>query len=807
MRRGNPGWFERGADGYFNFAGHVRPDIVLMGDGSLLIMAELRGYPFELAAASERNSAARVLNGIWRNIASDTITVHAHFVRHRGVPEQPKAAFSNSFAADLDRTYRERVLDGQLFSNTWLLTIIVSPSNPLGSSSRGRELNRLLSRLRSTSPELREDMIAAVEAVWIAIEQGLAEYGVRRLGLRERNGVYFSEIAEALRLVLYADPLPVPVVSGPLGHALYTQRVTFGHWLTRLLGLPAGCPRWAYEIELPGRSRFGAIFGFREYPPRTFPGILDAVLTMPFPVVMSQSFGFLTKAAGIAKLNLKAGQMKASGDKAFSQIDDLVVAQDRLMSGDFAMGVHHWSLAIYADTLPELENHSGLAQSRLADAGAVVVPETLGLEAAYFGQLPGCLDYRARPGAINSKNFAHLADFGGFPAGSQKGHWGPPMVRFKTTASTAFDYVPHVADVGMVAIFGVIGSGKSTLLTFLLAMFDQYLVDHEGSVVFFDKDQGGSLLVRAVGGKYTVIRVGEPTGWAPLRGLSDTSADRQFLVRWIKGLIQLDELGPLSAEDEPRLARAVAAIMRLPQHLRSLDGLRQFLSWRDLHGAGARLEPWCRGRPLGWAFDGEFDDSGCETGLNGFDLTEVLQYPEIVTPGAQYLLYRVRSIMDGRRVVVSLDEARAYLLNEQFREDTQTFLLTARKNNAAVILVTQEPQHLLDGAFGSTMVDQCLTKVYFRNPVADQDVYIGQLHLSEGEFAAIRERMLPGSRQCLFTRRDAGSVIVNFDLSAMLDYVAVLSGRATTVRYGDKLRQQSADWVSEFQRGYKEVVE
>jgi hypothetical protein len=198
-------------------------------------------------------------------------------------------------------------------------------------------------------------------------------------------------------------------------------------------------------------------------------------------------------------------------------------------------------------------------------------------------------------------------------------------------------------------------------------------------------------------------------------------------------------------------------------------------------GAGARLERWCRGRALGWAFDGAVDEVSFDAGMVGIDLTAILDDPELVNPAAHYLLYRIRSIMDGRRVVVSLDEARAYLLNEQFRDDMQTFLPTARKNNAAVILVSQEPRHLLDGAFGSTMVDQYHTKIFFRHPTADPEVFRGQLHLTEGEFTAIREGMLPGSRQRLITRRDTGSVIVNFDLSAMPEYVAVLSGRATTV--------------------------
>ena len=221
------------------------------------------------------------------------------------------------------------------------------------------------------------------------------------------------------------------------------------------------------------------------------------------------------------------------------------------------------------------------------------------MEAAYFAQLPGNLGWRTRPGAISSRNFAHLAGFDAFPRGQKEGRWGPAMLRLKTTAATPYDYVPHVDDVGMTAIFGRIGSGKTTFLLFLLAMFDQYMVDRGGAVVFFDKDRGGELLVRAVGGRYLVVRSGEASGLAPLCGLDNTAASRAFLVKWLKALIALDDHGPLPPEDDRRLARAVGGVMKMPRELRSLEGLRQFLGWRDPKGAGARLERWCRGGALG----------------------------------------------------------------------------------------------------------------------------------------------------------------------------------------------------------------
>ena len=111
---------------------------------------------------------------------------------------------------------------------------------------------------------------------------------------------------------------------------------------------------------------------------------------------------------------------------------------------------------------------------------------------------------------------------------------------------------------------------------------------------------------------------------------------------WIKALIQLNGHGPLPPEDDARLARAVAAMMRLPVKLRSIEELRQFLGWRDGRGAGARIERWCRGASLGWAFDGERDEVDIAARMVGFDLTAILGNPEVVNPAAQYLLYRIR---------------------------------------------------------------------------------------------------------------------------------------------------------------------
>jgi type IV secretion system protein VirB4 len=784
--RGDSGFSERSGEIYLPYLGHVSDSAVLLRDGSILAMGHIDGLAFELEDPSVRNVRVQNFNTLCRNIADDNVSINVHLVRHRGVSEHSGLSFRSEFARRLDRAYRLHALGSGFYKNDYFFSLLVSPRNSLG------KMGGKMARLRNAEGQVTP-VLHAVEDLWHVIEGALEEHGLRRLGVREKDGVMFSEIGEALHLIMTCHGSPVPLVSGSRGATLYTDRVI--------------CGKHGLQILAPDRTQLGSIFSFREYPAKTRPGMLNTLLSANFPLVLSQTFNFLTRAQAHARLAMKASQMISSGDKALTQIADLQQAEDALASNIFVMGSHHLSLAVYAETLKQLADRGAQARARLTDAGAVVVPEGIGLEAAYWSQLPGNFEWRTRPGAINSRNFAGFASFENFPMGKQTGHWGPSLTRFRTNGGTTYDYIPHVDDVGMTAIFGPIGRGKTTFLMFLLAMLEQPLAERGGAVVFFDKDRGGELLVRATGGTYLVLRRGEQSGLSPLRGLDDTPSSRDFLREWITGLIESDGRGAISPEEQKRLERGIARQLSYEAGMRSLAGLREFLFHGPSESAGARLERWCRGNALGWAFDGEVDEVRLDPAITGFDMTQLLDYEEVCAPAAAYILHRVRAVVDGRRFVMCCDEFRAYLLNPQFSNVVDKFLLTVRKNNGMLILATQQPEHVLESRLGASLVAQCMTKIIFPSPTADRTTYIDGLKCTEGEYKVIRDEMSIGKRKFLM-KRDSGSVICEFDLANMQEYIAVLSGRANTVRFVDKLRCQFGDdpahWLDEFMNRYAE---
>ena len=116
----------------------------------------------------------------------------------------------------------------------------------------------------------------------------------------------------------------------------------------------------------------------------------------------------------------------------------------------------------------------------------------------------------------------------------------------------------------------------------------------------------------------------------------------------------------------------------------------------------------------------------------GFDITRVLDEPQVRTPLLMCLLHQINSSVDGRRLVIDIDEFWKALGDEAFRGLAQDGLKTYRKQNAFLILATQSPADVLRSPIAHTLLEQCPNKIYLPNPLASAAGYddgFGQVDL------------------------------------------------------------------------------
>jgi type IV secretion system protein VirB4 len=391
---------------------------------------------------------------------------------------------------------------------------------------------------------------------------------------------------------------------------------------------------------------------------------------------------------------------------------------------------------------------------------------------------------------ISTANMASFGSLHGFALGQADGnHWGDAVTLLETTSSTPFFFNFHHGDLGNFSVIGPSGSGKTVAMNFLAAQAQKFAP----RTILFDKDRGGELFVRGIGGRYDRIRAGEPTGFNPL-ALPDTATNRAFLRDWLGVLLKAE--GP---EELATIAAAVDAAYANDASLRRLRHFRELLSGAKRPKPGDladRLSAWIDEGEHGWLFDNAIDKLDLSARVIGFDMTALLESPRLRTPTMMYLFHRIDERLDGSPAMVLIDEGWKALDDEVFAARIRDWLKTMRKRNALVGFATQSARDALDSRIATALVEQTATMIFMPNARARAEDYCDGFGLTEHELSLIRS--LPAHSRCFLVRQPDASVVVRLDLSGAPEVVTMLSGRESAVRRLDLLREavgdNPADW-------------
>ncbi|MBS0448538.1 MAG: VirB4 family type IV secretion/conjugal transfer ATPase [Proteobacteria bacterium] len=766
---------------------HVDEHVARTTSGDYVQTLRLGGASFESADDETLNNWHERLNVLWRNVASPNLALWSHVVRRRD-NSAPGSGFAPGFAADLAARYRQRLAGETLMVNELYLTLVYR-TQPTRVGAAASNL------LRRTDPaadgiELRDALDECAKKRQ-ELQAALSRYDPEPLGVYAGRGqVLFSSLLEFYGLLVNGEWQPMPLPRCAINAVLATSRPFFGHE--------------AMEYRTLTQTRHGAFLGIKEHPTPTVPGMFDALLTAPFPFVLTQSFTFLPKATAVELMTRQHRRMGAAGDLAVSQAEELKDALDDLTSNRFVVGDHHLTLQVLAEAfdgvkeaegagrLKVLNDHVARARSILADTGMVVAREDLALEAAFWAQLPGNFRFRSRKSPITSRNFAGMAPFHNYPCGRAAGnHWGEALTMFATSARSPYFFSLHASDpraadggsrkdVGHVCGIGPVGTGKTTLLGFLVAMLMRFDVTQ----VLFDKDEGLHILVRALGGAYLPLRNGRSTGCNPLQ-LPPEPAHVEFLRQWLRRLVQRTPDDVLTVRQQEDLDQALRGTLALDRPARRLSRVLEFLDPTDPEGVHARLKPWCAkdGGERAWVFDNPADEVVPvldSTAIVGFDVTDFLDHPAVRDPLSMYLFHLVRRMVDGRRMVVWADEFARLLADRSFAEFSKNGLEGWRKKDAALASFTQSASHVLNSSIARAIVEQTPTKIFFPNPDADEAEYREGFSLTEREFRLVKQELEPGSRSFL-VKQNHVSVVARLDLQGFDLELDVISGRTVNV--------------------------
>ena len=413
----------------------------------------------------------------------------------------------------------------------------------------------------------------------------------------------------------------------------------------------------------------------------------------------------------------------------------------------------------------------------LNDAGFTGRIETVNALDAYLGSLPGHGYPNLRRPLISTRNIADLLPVTSvwpglasnpcsfFPPNS------PPLMWAATDGATPFRFNLHDSDVGHSLVLGRTGSGKSVLLAMIAAQFRRYT---DAQVFVFDVGYSMWPLAKAAGATHYDLAAGRPDSlrFQPLAQI-DRPGERAWGAEWLETLLALQGVSVTSVV-RAKLERAIELIaVNDPAH-RTLTELTAQLQNATFSGA---IRPYTVGGNYGQLLDATSDDLE-EGRFQVFEMKHLLALDDkVAVPVLLYLFHRLEQRLDGSPTLIEIDEAWMALMHSLFGARINQWLLTLRKQNAAVVLATQSPSQLAQLSNRHTVVDSCSTRIYLPNPDAAtpaQESLYRDLGLNDREIAIIQGAT---AKRHYYVKSSAGSRLFELGLGPVaLSFLAPPSG-------------------------------
>ncbi|WP_299844513.1 hypothetical protein [uncultured Jannaschia sp.] len=728
---------------YLPYVTGVGEDVIMLRDGDVMASFLVAGIAADTADATFVDDLARTFAASIAQSRPD-VAFYVHRVSHETRPTLPPVA-GDGLAARIDRQWQGLVSGGTLRERVSMVSVVVRP----------RTLAGLWARITGgMSRDLRAERtrrIALLNEITTNLMQALTPARPERLTLADGRWLGLLRTAVTGK---YA-PLTPGAAFTPIGNLLVDSRVDFRGDSFVVLG--------SDEDNL----RFGAMFTFKKYPTETAPGFLDR-LDLPGDTVVTHSFTPIDLVPALARVQRTVRQMSAADDAARSAQAQLEDAADDLASGRIGFGQHQVSIMAVARSREELDDLSSEIRTQSQRALAVAVREGIGARTAYFAQHPGNFAFRARDAMISTACFADFAALHATGRGLVPGTepWGAPITILPTLGGEPYRFnfhqpgEPGDRTVGHTLVIGRTGSGKTLGTAFLLAQAQRL----GPRIIAFDKDRGLESAIRGLGGSYSPVQMGVPTGFNPFRSEADLRGVG-WLTDWLGALLTTDA-PPLTGVQEEALSNAVRANAESDPYLQTLAAFRSQLvavdDGGDLH---TRLGQWDDGK-YHWLFSGTGTDPlTFENRITAFDLTEIFDSPAVRTAWLSYVFRRIeRTVEDGRPTIIVLDEAWKLLDDAYFQSRLKDWMLTMRKKNVVVVMLTQRVGHIAESAAGGSIFESCVTQILFpssRNTSRE----LAPLNLTDREETFLCASSA-GARLALVRANDA-STVVDFDLSVL----------------------------------------
>lgn len=560
-----------------------------------------------------------------------------------------------------------------------------------------------------------------------------------------------------------------------------------------------------YQVYQGSRERYSAWLQIKAPPSETNSHLMEDLFASKRVFSLFQTFSRPPRDVAKAQVHdvaRNAGAHVQDGAILESACYELSM---QLTLGSINLIEHRWSMEVKADSLKELEASVSEIRGIVGNHGIRTARETSNQEAAFWSRFPAYTRHQCRVRAMTSANAGHFASFPTVGEGFDHCAWGDsPVTLFKTWPggsdySFIFHLHPGKTALGNTCVVGASEVGKTTLIDFLLSMCNRF---EDFRMIGFDRLNGLEVSTACHDGIYIGTRDLQALQMNPFQ-LEDRTENRAFLGQFLQLLTNKFE-----DEDKEAIGRAIQQLMSLPKAKRCLSEMHVAFGTAEKDSISRALRQWLPSGNNGAYFNGEHDALNLDNKRVVFDMTTLLDVPEVLIPMIYYIFHMIRqTVQGGVPHAIFVDELPKYLKSDPFVANIESMLQEIRKTNGIFICACQDLRTLLRHKAAPIIMANIATWILYPEPTAQKEDYCEGLKLTSRELAWIKNTD-PMSRLVLVKKKNGPSIVLNADLNKLDEEKNVFNSSASAVaRMRNMKAKHGAAWKSHFIFGEEILVD
>jgi type IV secretion system protein VirB4 len=731
------------------------PDTILTKNGELLQTIRITGFGSASSISSQIISLREAIReAILDNAKDEKFAFWFHTIR-RKKKVSLEGEFNDFFSNSLNQFWIEENNLQNQYVNEFYITIIIEGLDT--SISNFDSFVRSFSYIATNSlhKNYLENAHKKLQAVSNKILQDVKKYGAKLLGIREWDGILYSEHLRFFGKIVNLYEERYPLVANDISLELATHKIAVG----------------SNELEVVGynNKNFAAMLSIKEYHEITDDS-LDTILQLPFEFIISQSFDFTHSKKEMESYEYQDYLLKVSGDEDFrsgSGIKDFIESGKNPKT-DY--GKLQTTLMLISDNKETLEKEVVLATEKIHHLGFIIVREDVFLAHCFFSQLPGNFKLLKRQKPINTRLIAGFAALNNFIAGEIAGnHWGPAATTLTTILDTQYFFNFHNKDLGHTLVVGPELSGKTTLVNFLLTQSRRF----NNKIFYFTSDKSSKCFAESLSGRHFTItddtKNSEYLEMNPFL-LETTEQNLTFLVSFIKELtmfikgdVPQSEINSIYGNISKALESRSSSVCDISNYFEDAENIK------------AKLNVWSGGK-LSNIFSARDHDLSDE--INIFNLEEIIEQKPIIIPVVSYLMHKIKLKLDGKPSIIIFDAIEEILDNFVFEETMKGFMQEMREKNCIILFVAKDPNLLAKTNIINDIKRGIACEIFLPFSEIDETAK-STFDLSDDEVEIIK--ILSNDERNIFIKHDENSIISRFDLSNLKEILSILSSDEKTI--------------------------